>query len=485
MDVLRQKYEKRIEILNLNQDSHSLMNSEKRSTLKKHQEFSLNSILQEYKIMNQEKNFESSSSLFYFLNFMDQQQSIPLLKLWFSCEKMKNSLDHSIQEENEKEEEKEKEKVTLETSKIIKQIQGLSTSLSIEPRILNIFTEYESLKNQGIPISCRSFETVCRSILKTKTIAYDHLELNFNSFLESELYFKLVSENLVAEKTQKYIPLEMDSTHQLDKDPKEESNSSILAILMMELSKDSSRLIGSHKIKTENEQNVENTLFISVDDVLDVDLIANINESEPLQDLESKKQDESFAPGEILKSSTKLQQIKQDISCLGIQIDIINSLFGKLGQMESMSPSAHHILKIYIIEQTLSLLKQEMNELTRQKVKYETQEQKDAITPGTCTIYIHQTLEDYITNEYKEQEKVTFYDISVKKESGNQNWHVKRRYNDFYALHKKLKEKFPVVNEFDLPAKTLGGLWSKLGKEELKRERRLALERYLQVFLIF
>lgn len=84
------------------------------------------------------------------------------------------------------------------------------------------------------------------------------------------------------------------------------------------------------------------------------------------------------------------------------------------------------------------------------------------------------------TESTRDRKRVTFYEIQVDKENGVRRWVVKRRYNEFLLLHRKLKEKYPIVHEFDLPGKNFSMFHSKNEKEELKSERMSALEKYLQ-----
>ena len=84
------------------------------------------------------------------------------------------------------------------------------------------------------------------------------------------------------------------------------------------------------------------------------------------------------------------------------------------------------------------------------------------------------------TESTRDHKRVTYYEILVDKENGVRKWAVKRRYNDFLLLHRKLKENFPIVHEFDLPGKSYSIFHSKIEREELKHERMSALEKYLQ-----
>lgn len=189
------------------------------------------------------------------------------------------------------------------------------------------------------------------------------------------------------------------------------------------------------------------------------------------------------APGELLVNTTKLQQLKEEIDKVLLQIDSINILTMYLhNENESFANNSIPAVETYILEQTKEILRQEAGDLTQQKAKYQSQEQKDAIVPGECTIKIEAAFDDTVRRLPNEPEKrVTFYLIRIDKDVDMSGWTVRRRYSDFHALHKRLKEKFPFVSEFELPGKTLG-LWPR-GKRGLKTERMKSLETYLQVSL--
>lgn len=133
-------------------------------------------------------------------------------------------------------------------------------------------------------------------------------------------------------------------------------------------------------------------------------------------------------------------------------------------------------MQCHLLEETKILLAQEIGDLTKQKAKLESQEQRDALMPGQCFVSIPEIVEQ----EDSFKKIITFYVIKVEQRELNTGWTVKRRYSDFDALHQKLKETFVIVNDFDLPGKTLGLNWSK-NKSDLKIARLKALEKYLQV----
>jgi sorting nexin-25 len=84
------------------------------------------------------------------------------------------------------------------------------------------------------------------------------------------------------------------------------------------------------------------------------------------------------------------------------------------------------------------------------------------------------------TESIRDHKRVTYYEILIDKENGLRKWAVRRRYNDFLLLHRKLKENYPIVHEFDLPGKNFSMFHSKIEREDLKQERMHALEKYLQ-----
>ncbi|KAJ3288320.1 Intermediate filament protein, partial [Borealophlyctis nickersoniae] len=218
----------------------------------------------------------------------------------------------------------------------------------------------------------------------------------------------------------------------------------------------------------------------------DIDII--FKDTEDVAEQQQQRKDwtmdedpEFHAPGELLVNTTKLQQLKEETDKVLLQIDCINILnslvLSENGGKGGGGPVS--VVEAYILEQTKELLRQEVGDLTRQKAKYQSQEQKDAIVPGQCTVKIEAAFDDVVRQGVDGPgKKVTFYLIRIDKEVDMSGWTVRRRYSDFHALHRKLKERFPIVNEFELPGKTLG-LWPR-GKRELKAVRMQSLEKYLQ-----
>jgi hypothetical protein len=395
------------------------------------------------------------------------------------------------------------EMIQDEVNKIVKTFIALQSTSSetirpiIENRLLTVITEI--INDQMTP---EALSRLCKALFKGQDLVFDDLESDFEAFLESESYYRLVSEIqrsksmsggfLAAQASQGF----RGSSFQESQDYRVESRLSpkakeavrpsiILGQLYVELEREAARLTGA---KEKDFPQGRAGAMYNVDDVLDEDLIAKLDAEVPMEDPKEKSSllsgDDSNPP-EIFMSSTKLQQVRDDLDCSMLQLDSLNMLVARAQPPIHVIQTPAQLMQTHILEQCQELVRQELSELTLQKIKYEAQEQKEAIVPGACTVKIRRTHDDMIS-ELMERKRVTFYEVSVEKDAGMRRWSVKRRYNDFHYLHKKLKEKFPIVNEFELPGKTLTLFHSKVGKEELKKERMKALEKYLQVgYLLF
>ncbi|KAI8929470.1 hypothetical protein BC831DRAFT_443726 [Entophlyctis helioformis] len=199
-------------------------------------------------------------------------------------------------------------------------------------------------------------------------------------------------------------------------------------------------------------------------------------------------------PGELLTSVTKLQQVVDDINKVKLQLECLTLLESRLlGQAQSQrhasqqqqAPHAidqHKVAALGVLAQTKSLLDVEIGELSWQKAKYESQEQREAIMPGQCTIKIQAT-EDIPISARDDIAglggRVTFYIIQIERIDRRTGWTVRRRYNDFNALYNKLRREFPNANLAEFPGKGMG-LFSRLKNDDLKQARMAALQEFMQ-----
>lgn len=199
-----------------------------------------------------------------------------------------------------------------------------------------------------------------------------------------------------------------------------------------------------------------------------------------LAELEKQKDTEpdpidTLAPGELFVCTSKLAQIKREIEFLVSQLDCLDILFFNSSLTGGNRSQAKSQISDYILEQTRELVKVEIGELVRQKAKFESHEQREAIVPGQCSIVIEE--EEESAQDAVEM-PITWYNIKIVRTDTQSEWTVRRRYSDFDYLHKKLKKHFPIVGDFDLPGKTMGGLWTRQADKLTSRAK--SLERYLQ-----
>ena len=232
------------------------------------------------------------------------------------------------------------------------------------------------------------------------------------------------------------------------------------------------------------------------------------------------------APGELLLTTTKLQHIKEEIDRVMSQIDCIELViwyilrnssesdqYQSLKSADNTGGTQHHYVVLKLLDQSKSALYMEIGDLTRLKAKYESHEQKKAIVPGQCIVKIQRAqnakaaresgqigsnsggVVDYETVGVEELPsgrrgsksnvrgyKVMYYVIQIERVDQKTGWTVLRRYNDFLSLHRKLRDIYPIVNEFEMPGKGLG-LFTRAKHDEFKRARMKQLEKYLQMLI--
>lgn len=457
-------------------------------------EFTLRSLLEECHSLGGETAAETSSSLFYFLDFLEQRnekRAMPKIKFWLAAARirklhaslyMKKELDSALSPTSQD---------TLQ-DEVGKAYKSFLLPVGMNPPLVHV-EDVKTMKVIGehfVLLNSDSLSRACKSIIKIQDLLFDELKEEFDAFLESDSYFGLATEMQNVRSRETLADIRQGVAWVPERSPKKGSPKKLMsplkdkgvnrpsiiqAQLFSDLERECARLTGS-KISKDGVQDP----YSNIHDILDFDTIAKLDsdffEEDAKRDLTSQF-GEVVAPGQLLLSSTKLQQVKEDLDRVLLELDCLNLLQAQVQPPLHIMKTPLQLMQLHVLEQTQDMLKQEVSDLTHKKFKFESQEQKEAIVPGACTVKIKRAYDDMVT----ERKRVTFYEIVVQKEFGMRRWTVRRRYNDFHSLHRKLKDKFPIVSEFDLPAKTLAIFHSKMGREELKKERMLALERYLQV----
>jgi hypothetical protein len=293
---------------------------------------------------------------------MDQVGAISLIKFWMAATNLRKiysqwifptSLEHS-------------EKIQEEIQRIYKAYStftfyGLNDAL----KAIEVFSLTQLPEN---------LREACLAIFKCQGLVFEDLSNHFNQFLDSDHYFRLASELQKTESAGEILTstnLIIDGSQQ---------NSIILSQLALLLERESTRLTGPKNTNDKEACDVsDSVLFNAIEEVLDLHALGgdlldeNQNESTIFSGLDSSS-------SELLHSSTKLQQIKEDLDRKQQEIDVLNILMQKY-HSESSSPSAAQMMQIHILEQSQAIIRQEINDLCLDKLKYQTQEQKEAIVP--------------------------------------------------------------------------------------------------------
>ncbi|KAJ3322854.1 Intermediate filament protein [Boothiomyces sp. JEL0866] len=305
-------------------------------------------------------------------------------------------------------------------------------------------------------------------VIKAQSETLNSLESVFNDFQNSESFFKWASES----QTSKII-----NKDQTIQNTKLDVKSGLLKSLMKELQAISLKVIGKGGEKKPNEMQKHESILITLEDVIIVDPADPISveiEKSPIKDDEDDELDLQ-PPGEFKNNTSKISQVEAEIQSLIYQIECLDYL--NIYVNKTKLDIEYQMMMLHILEQTKELLGYEVGELTRQRAKYESQEQRELLMQNQCIVHIEEDDSDPEVN--LGGKRVTYYLIHIVQGNGEIGWTVKRRYSDFDALHQKLKEEFSFVSEFDLPQKT-SGIWPNRAKNEIRSGRMKALEKYLQ-----
>jgi sorting nexin-25 len=180
---------------------------------------------------------------------------------------------------------------------------------------------------------------------------------------------------------------------------------------------------------------------------------------------------EPALPGD-LQLSYDIAKLTEKITKLQSQGVILDALMRKA----ELTGDAQ---ELRILTKSKSAMARELRELTFQRAQYEQQEAENRLVPDRTKVAIVSS-----TNMTEEDGKqVVRYLIEVQQLATDgsfaSGWIVARRYNDFFAMHQRLKEKYVAVRGLDFPGKRLVTSLS----SSFVDTRRAALEKYLQVRL--
>ena len=174
------------------------------------------------------------------------------------------------------------------------------------------------------------------------------------------------------------------------------------------------------------------------------------------------------APGDL--------QLSYEIARLGDNIANLQAQDMMLGNLIKKAELTGDTQELKLLKKSRSSMNRDLRELTFQKLQYEQQEAANRLLPDRTKVSIvNSTIGD------EDGKSVVRYLIEVQQLAPDgsfaSGWVVARRYNEFFNMHTKLRERYGLVRNLDFPGKRLVGALS----GSFLDTRRIALEKYLQV----
>lgn len=177
-------------------------------------------------------------------------------------------------------------------------------------------------------------------------------------------------------------------------------------------------------------------------------------------------------PGD-LQLSSEIDRLNSKIENLQAQESLLDALIRKAELTGDAQESK-------ILRRSKSALTREARELTFQKSQYEQQEADNRLVPGRTKV----SITDSVVSGDDVGKQVVRYLVEVRQLGPEgtdlSGWVVTRRYNEFWNLHQRLRERFVACRNLDFPPKKLVTSLS----NSFVDTRRSALEKYMQVRII-
>ncbi|KAI0756273.1 PXA domain-containing protein [Daedaleopsis nitida] len=194
-------------------------------------------------------------------------------------------------------------------------------------------------------------------------------------------------------------------------------------------------------------------------------------EDEPArEDTEQDKEHGSFqlaGPGDL--------QLSHEIERLSHKIDKLQTQDAMLDTLIKKAELTGDAQELKLLRKSKSSLTRELRELRFQKTQYEQQESANRLLSDRTRVAIVNS-----TVGEEDGKQVVRYLVEVQQlaqdGSFSSGWVVARRYNEFFNMHNKLKDKYLLVRNLDFPGKRL--VTSLSGS--FVDGRRISLEKYLQ-----
>jgi sorting nexin-25 len=180
---------------------------------------------------------------------------------------------------------------------------------------------------------------------------------------------------------------------------------------------------------------------------------------------------ESFhlpGPGD-LQLSLEITRLAEKISAFQVQDAMLDSLIKK-------AELTGDVQELRLLQKSKSSLNRELRELSFQKTQFEQQEVANRLIPDRTKVSIVNSVVGEETGKSVVRYLVEVQQLSPDGGVGT-GWVVARRYNEFFDMHNKLRDRYITVRNLEFPGKRLVTALSATFVDL----RRAALERYMQV----
>ncbi|KAI8990622.1 PXA domain-containing protein [Trametes punicea] len=188
------------------------------------------------------------------------------------------------------------------------------------------------------------------------------------------------------------------------------------------------------------------------------------------EDEDAEKEHGSFqlaGPGDL--------QLSHEIERLANKIEKLQTQDAMLDRLIKKAELSGDAQELRLLRKSKGSLMREVRELRFQRSQYEQQESANRLVSDRTRVAIVNS-----TVGEEDGKQVVRYLIEVQQlapdGSHSSGWVVARRYNEFFNMHNKLREKYAMVKNLDFPGKRL--VTSLSGS--FVDSRRIALEKYLQ-----
>ncbi|PCH34317.1 PhoX domain-containing protein [Wolfiporia cocos MD-104 SS10] len=188
-----------------------------------------------------------------------------------------------------------------------------------------------------------------------------------------------------------------------------------------------------------------------------------------------RPEDDDKAHGSFQLAGPGDLQLLHEISRLASKIETLQSQDALLDTLIKKAELTGDAQELRLLRKSRSSLRRELRELNFQKTQYEQQESANRLLSDRTKVAIVNS-----TVGEEDGKSVVRYLVEVQQLASDRTfssgWVVARRYNEFFNMHTKLRERYALVRQLDFPGKRL--VTSLSGS--FVDQRRIALERYLQ-----